>query len=147
MRRVFEWLLVILGSANAIFVVYAFAQFELSEDEAFSVLFLTPGLYFLEILAISLLIIFSVWKNNDQWLQNLWAGIGALMGIVVLGMWTIGIPLLPTLIAFSIIGVSISTRTTLSLEDGIRKGLVFLTAQIVLMIAIIWLSSIGLIND
>jgi len=147
MRRAFEWFLVIIGSANAIFVVAAFTRLSLSDGEPIIALFLSPGIYFLESISISLLAIFSVWKNNDQWLQRFWAGIGALMGIVILGMWTIGIPLLPTLMMFSITAVSISSRTKLSLEDGIRKGLVFLTSQVAFMLAIIWLSSIGLIND
>ena len=147
MRRALEFFLAIVGSANAIFVVTAFAQFNLPNRESIFALFMAPGIYFLEILAVSLLAIISMWKNTDAWLQTLWAGIGALMGILILGMWTIGMPLLPTLITFSITAVSMSNRKNLSIKDGIRIGLIFFAIQIIFMLGIIWLGPIGLISD
>lgn len=139
MRRAFEWVLAIVGAANGLFVVEAFVQFELSNGKSILDLFFAPGIYFLEIFAISLLAIVSLWKNDDKWLQRLWAGNGALLGLVVLGAWPIGVPLIPSLTLFVILGISISMRKKRSLLHSGGMVLKFLALQVIFMLIVIWL--------
>lgn len=139
MRRTFEWVLAIVGAANGLFVVEAFVQFELSNGKSILDLLFAPGIYFLEIFAISLLAIVSLWKNDDKWLQRLWAGNGALLGLVVLGAWSIGVPLIPSLTLFVILGISISLRKKRSLLHSGGMALKFLALQVIFMLIVIWL--------
>ena len=152
MRRVLEWLLVIVGSTNGLIVTATFAQYEFSDSgsileffESMPAVFFVPGIYFLEIITISLLPIISVWRNDDKWLQRLWAGIGALLGLILLGAWTIGPPLIPSLLLFVILGILISLRLEQELMRAAKIVLLFLGLQVVIMLIVIWLHTSGII--
>lgn len=139
MRRALEWFLAIVGSVNGLFVTAAFAQYQLSTSYSIFDIILVPGIYILEIAIISLLPIFSVWRNDEKWLQRLWAGNGALLGLVILGMWSIGAPLIPSLVLSVVLGISISLRQKQSLLKHGITALKFFVFQMLFMLILIWL--------
>lgn len=147
MRKTLEWVLAIVGATNGLLVVNTFVEFELSDGESILDLFFAPGIYFLEVVVISLLPIISLWKDDEKWLKRLWAGNGALLGLVVLGMWSIGVPLIPSLLFSVLLGISISLRQNFSLMQAAKITLTFLALQVIFMLLVIWLQLDLFINN
>lgn len=141
MRRAFEWFLAIVGATNGLLAAAAFAQYQFSTSYSIFDIILAPGIYILEIAIISLLPIFCVWRNDEKWLQRLWAGNGALLGLVILGIWSIGVPLIPSLVLSVALGISISLRQKQSLLKHGIKALKFFVFQVLLMLILIWLQN------
>lgn len=125
----------------------AFVEFQLSFGEPLFDSFIAPGIYFLEILVISAIPIISLWRDEVSWSDRLWAGNGALMGLVVLGAWSIGGSLILSLALFVILGISISLRQKQSLLHIGGIALKFLVFQLIFMLLVILLAMAGIISD
>lgn len=146
MRRVIEWLLVSVGTGNAIGVAVVFARFQLEPGDSIWRFFPIPGFYFIEIIIVALLAPVVVWQferelsNSTLWINFLAVGSGALLGFSILGMWTIGFPLMPTPILYFLALVSITSRNNQPIwaKLGIFIGGIFL--QIAGMLSIIYLT-------
>ncbi|MGE5123431.1 MAG: hypothetical protein ACM3H7_02870 [Acidobacteriaceae bacterium] len=109
-RSTFEWALAILGTLFSIWVVILFTQ---SQLESFGYqwrdLLPFPMLYFLEVVAVSLLVLFAQWRMmhtpGGAWSALPWIGAGILLAFVILGALTIGPYLIPSMLSFLILGI------------------------------------------
>lgn len=146
MRKALEWTAGILGATNGLLITWTFAQYQLSEGESFSALLIAPGIYFLEIIIISIMALITLWQNNAIWTHRLWAANGALLGIVILGAWTIGFSLMPSFVFFGILGISMSLRHKLTLMRSTGITLTFFLSQVLFMMFLVWIYTAGFIR-
>lgn len=105
--RLFEWIAALIGVMNCILVPLAFAG---SQEKLFPL----PGLYFIELALVGVLVLaFVAWrpKSDGRWSALPWLAAGIILAFVILGGFSIGFYLIPALIAFLIVGV-LATRPT-----------------------------------
>jgi hypothetical protein len=98
---VLEWIAALIGAANCIYVPLAFTQPQGS-------LFPLPGLYFIEIALIGVLVLVFVAVRpglKARWLALPWIAGGIILAFVILGGFSIGFYLIPALIAFIAVGL------------------------------------------
>lgn len=133
--RLLEWLAALIGAANCILVPLAFAQ---SQENLFPL----PGLYFIEIALVGVVVLaFVAWrpKLGERWLALPWLAAGIMLAFVTLGGFSIGFYLIPALIAFVIVGL-ISFRPTGSVARYFSLLLVVAVVQGVMMMGATLLS-------
>ncbi len=114
-KRYVEWLLMLLGVLDSYFVIFSFAQSQLSvPGYQLGDIWPLPAIYFLEILFFGVLSFISVVKNSQPgdlfWNSLPWICAGGLMSFVVLGAWTIGCFLIPAMIFFLLVGILADRR-------------------------------------
>lgn len=105
--RAGEWIAALIGAVNCIIVPLAFAQ---SQEDLFPL----PGLYFIEISLVGLLVLGFVALRPGlgwRWLALPWVAAGIILAFVVLGGFTIGFYLVPALIAFILTGFLVELQT------------------------------------
>jgi len=98
--RAGEWIAVLIGAVNCILVPLAFAQ---SQENLFPL----PGLYFIEIALVGLLVLAFVALRpglGGRWLALPWVAAGIILAFVFLGGFSIGFYLIPALVAFVVVG-------------------------------------------
>ncbi len=98
--RAGEWIAALIGAVNCIIVPLAFAQ---SQEDLFPL----PGLYFIEISLVGLLVLGFVALRPGlgwRWLALPWVAAGIILAFVVLGGFSIGFYLIPALVAFVVVG-------------------------------------------
>ena len=98
--RAGEWIAALIGAVNCILVPLAFAQ---SQENIFPL----PGLYFIEIALVGLLILAFVALRpglGARWLALPWVAAGIILAFVFLGGFSIGFYLIPALVAFVVVG-------------------------------------------
>lgn len=103
-----------------------------------------PGLYLLESALLGSLGFWAVWhaaEDARRWLRVLWGSVGTLLGFGLLGIFTIGIPLLMAAALFMFVGISLYQRLGQRLFPGflivplfalLQGGLMFLALRIYL---------------
>jgi hypothetical protein len=102
-----------------------------------SLLWPLPGLYLLEVGALSLVAAAGAWRGSGALVVAAWFSIGALAGLSVLGAWSIG-PYVAATTAVVGLGVFLAGERTSGLRR--RKLLAFLlgaAAQVALMVIVI----------
>ena len=143
-RRIITWALAIFGSANGIFIAFLFGGYQLNGGDSLPSLLPLPGLYLLEIGLASILALLAVWRiqgsESQPWQAVLWSITGILLAFVILGAWSIGIPLAPTFLAFLIVNILLAGGDRQRLVRGFATlsaaGLI--QAAIILILVWIW---------
>ena len=96
--RGFEWFFALLGAAICVFVVIAFAS------QQFNDLWPAPGLYFLEIIILALLVLVSKVVAIKPVIMDYsvipWSAGGALLAFVILAGFSMGPSLFPAMLSF-----------------------------------------------
>jgi hypothetical protein len=106
-KRVAEWIAALIGAINCIYVSAAFAQPGQRD-------FPLPGLYFMEIALLGLLVLGFVAARprlGERWNALPWVVAGIVLAFVILGGFSIGFYLIPALVAFTITGLLIDLQT------------------------------------
>lgn len=106
--RVLEWAFALLGAVVCVWVVIRFASQQLDD------LWLFPGLYFLEIVFLGLLAFLSRIEGTGLGKKGtsviLWMAGGALLAFVILAGFSIGLYLVPAVLAFWISAICADLR-------------------------------------
>jgi hypothetical protein len=135
MKRIFLWLLALLGAANCVFIPILFTA---SIQQPF---FPVPGLYFLEIALIGLLGLISVIReqsNFPHWLGNVpWIAAGVLLTFNILAGFTIGFYLIPATLSFLAVGFILSEQKSQKIWQSLGLFLIAAISQAALMLALI----------
>ena len=133
-RRMLEWIAVLIGAANCIVVSIAFWQGD----------FLFPALYLIQIALLGLLVTVFVAERrrlSTRWNAFPWLVAGILLAFVILGGFSIGPFLIPAFLAFTIVGLLVDAQTHGSISR--HAGLLFVAAvaQGALMVLMLSISS------
>lgn len=101
--HVLEWILVFIGAAVCLVVVFLFSSQQPNELWPF------PGLYFLEITLLTIFgagsRLFASNQTKPILLAAPWITGGALIPMIIVGALTIGVFLLPAMLAFILSGI------------------------------------------
>ncbi|MEK6255967.1 MAG: hypothetical protein N2C13_01460, partial [Chloroflexota bacterium] len=84
--------------------------------------------------------------SDEKWVLRLWMANGALLGLVVLGAWSIGPSMILSLICYILLAISLSIAVKSPPKNiliQIVKGIGF---QLVFMFAVIGLESTGILD-
>jgi hypothetical protein len=101
-----------------------------------------PALYFLEMMAASVLAALGVWlaaENNIGLFA--WAAAGLFLGFAILGAWSIGFFYLPVALLFGLAGLAADLRLKQNMALHLGVGFLVGVAQAALMLALIPLVS------
>jgi hypothetical protein len=132
--RLLEWVFAVFGAAACLAVVAVFANQQLDD------LWPTPGLYFIEIVLLGLLVVASrVGDKNPAgaaWGAVPWGVGGVLLPFVILGGFSIGPFLFPSMLAFWLAGVAADLRQRRSLAEhfGLAMSAVLLQGVLVFVV-------------
>lgn len=144
-RRNVGLLLAILGCVIGSLVVWdigsrtvaAFPRTPVTSDR--SLLWPLPGLYLLEVVALSLVAAAGAWRGSGAMAVAAWSSIGALAGMSVLGAWSIG-PYVAATTAVVGMGLFLAgERTSGSRRRKLLAFILGVAAQVALMFIVIWL--------
>jgi hypothetical protein len=128
-----EWLAALVGAVNCIFVPLAFAQNQ-------GRLFPLPGLYFVEIALLGVLVLVFVAARTGleaRWLALPWIAAGIVLAFVILGGFSIGPYLIPAFLAFVVTGVLVDIQTGRAMAKHLGILVVAAVAQGALMALLI----------
>ena len=130
-KRIGEWVAAVVGAATCLVVPAMFVQ--AGGD------FPLPALYLLEIAVVGLLVVYFVYARHqlsERWSVVPWLAAGIMLAFVILGGFTIGLYLIPALIAFAALGVLIDWEAGgLSIARNLGLLMVAAVAQGAVMIA------------
>lgn len=133
-KRIGEWVTAVIGAATCLIVPAMFLQ---AGGE-----FPLPALYLLEIAVVGLLVVYFVFirhQVSERWGIVPWIAAGIMLAFVILGGFTIGLYLIPALIAFAALGVlidweagglSIARNLGLLIVAGVAQGVVMIGATL-----------------
>jgi hypothetical protein len=96
--------------------------------------------YLVEILVLGLLVLLSVARrggSDARWLRALWASLGALTALAVLGAWSVGPLLLPGVVLVFITGWLAAVRTGSAIAPLLAWGVAGLLGQVGVMALVI----------
>lgn len=133
------------GFLSAVVVVFFGALQAASPGTPWQNLVPFPLLYLIEIIALSYLAMLSLLRaepgaNSPGWMPALiWIAAGGLLAFVVLGGFSIGFYLIPSMLTFIVAGILADRRQNLSLTGHI--GLMFLAASIqaaIMLVVVTW---------
>jgi hypothetical protein len=114
-RRTIEYILFVLAGINCIIITAAFFYTEVALSGGIEAVFPFPGIYFIELIAIGIICLFTMLLLNDKtssgWSTIAWICSGLLVAFVILGAWTIGFYLIPGMILLLVVGILIDRRT------------------------------------
>lgn len=122
--RVGEWLAALVGAINCILVPALFAQ-PGGMDFPF------PGLYFIEIAALGVLVLGFIAlrpRLSLRWNALPWLAAGIVLAFVILGGFSIGPFLIPALLAFIATGILVDWQTGGAIARNV--GLLFVAAVV-----------------
>lgn len=130
--RPLEWIAALVGAVNCILVPALFAQSGGGD-------FPLPGLYFVEITLLGVLVLVFVATRprlDLRWNAFPWAAAGIILTFVILAGFSIGFFLIPALVAFVVVGVladqqsggAASRHVGLMLVAAVIQGAVMLLA-------------------
>lgn len=135
-RRALEWIAAVIGAATCIIVPAMFVN-PGGRD------FPLPALYFIEIALLGVLVIAFVAtrpKTGRRWHVLPWAAAGIVLAFVILGVWTIGFPMIPAFLAFVIVGALADAQTGGLTGRHVGYLLLAAVAQAAVMILLITIS-------
>jgi hypothetical protein len=115
LRRSLELVAAFIAAVDCLAVAILFSLSQASgPSNRFADLWPTPGLYFLEISALAILMLIAVssqrFPASPFWQNFPWISAGIILAFVILGAWTIGPFLLPALLAFLVLGLLVDSR-------------------------------------
>jgi hypothetical protein len=97
-----------------------------------------PALYFLELMAVSVLASLGVWQGAENRLGLFaWAAAGLFLGFAIMGLWSVGFFYLPVALLFALAGLAADLRLKQNLAQHLGVGFLVGVAQAVLMLALI----------
>jgi hypothetical protein len=110
------WVFTAVGALNCALVPIMFAISEVAlQDGRVLAIWPLPLIYFIEIFFIGILGVIAMANIQKQpnpfWLGILWICSGILLAFVILGAWTIGFFLIPAMILFLLVGVTLNNRS------------------------------------
>lgn len=124
-RRLFEWVAALIGALNCVLVSITFAQLD-------QPMWPLPGLYLIEIaltgLVVAIYVAIRPRLEATGWNALPWLAAGFMLAFVILGGFSIGLFLIPALVAFIVTGLLIDFQTSGS--TGAHIGLFFVAALI-----------------
>lgn len=136
-----EWIFAILGAVDCIAVSILFSGSQLSSPAAgIRDILPLPGLYFLEISALGILLVVKLYRSDPEggvWRLLPWASSGLLLAFVILGALSIGIFLVPAMLSYLGLGILTFRRSGESLGRGF--GIFILAALVQALIFYIFL--------
>lgn len=104
-KRLFEWIAAVIGAITCAAVPLLFVTNQ-------QPLFPLPGLYFIEIMLLGLLVLVATAARPSRWGSTMpWIAAGILLAFVILGGFSIGPPLFPAMVAFVVVGVLADWQT------------------------------------
>jgi hypothetical protein len=112
-----EWAVSAFGTLNCLVIALLFAQ---SQPDVFPL----PGLYLIEIGSLGLAPLVALLYEGAKWRpwpDVAWAVAGVLLTFAVLGMWTIGLFLVPALFSFVLAALLGSRRQGKPAGRGVRQ--------------------------
>lgn len=133
-RRMLEWIAVLIGAANCIVVSVAFWQGD----------FPFPALYLIQIALLGLLVTVFVAERrrlSTRWNAFPWLVAGILLAFVILGGYSIGPFLIPAFLAFTIVGLLLRCANPWVNKQARRPIFVAAVAQGALMVLMLSISS------
>ena len=137
-----EWFFALLGAAVCVVVAIAFAS------QQFNDLWLTPGLYFLEIIFLALLVLISkVAEVKPVKMSNsviTWIAGGVLLAFVILWGFSMGLFLVPAMLSFWLAAAAGDMRQNYPILPHLRLALVAAIIQAGLIGIFLLLSSISI---
>jgi len=129
-----EWILVFIGAATCLVVVLLFAGQQPDELWPF------PGLYFLDITILALFgagsRIIPSSQTNPILLAAPWITGGELLPMVILGAFSIGVFILPAMLAFILSGILSDMQIKKGYAVHLRIAAIAALIQIALMIVV-----------
>jgi hypothetical protein len=130
--RLGEWLAALVGAVNCIWAPLVFAQNQ-------GTLFPLPGLYFIEIALLGILVLMYVAARlglKGRWSALPWAAAGILLAFVIIAGFSIGPYLIPAVVAFVVAGLLGNWQTGESLARHVGVFLVAAVAQGAVMVVL-----------
>jgi hypothetical protein len=130
-KRLLEWIAAAIGAITCAVVPFLFVTNQ-------QPLFPLPGLYFIEIMLLGLLVLVATAARPTRW-GNLmpWVAAGVLLAFVILGGFSIGPPLIPALVTFVIVGVLADWQTGGNMALHLALFLSVAVIQAMLMLLLI----------
>jgi hypothetical protein len=132
-----EWVLALVGAVNCVVIPFFFSQ---NQDPLFPL----PGLYLIEIALLGILGLVSIMRDQVQnasyWGAIPWLVAGGLLAFVILGAWTIGLFLMPAMVAFLIAGILAGRRQSRKLSPHIGLFVLAAVVQAGIMLGLLLLS-------
>lgn len=134
-KRIMEWIAALIGAATCLVVPAMFIQ---AGDE-----FPLPALYLIEIALIGLLVVYFVYARHhlsERWRVVPWIAAGIMLAFVILGGFSIGLYLIPALIAFAGLGIlidweagglAIARHLALLILAAVAQGAVMIGATLI----------------
>lgn len=139
--RSVEWVAVFVGAAGSVWVAVVFGS------QQFNNLWPTPGLYLLEIVILGLIALFSRLVDTGavsfDYGAITWVVSGALLAFVILGGFSIGPFIFPSMIAFALAAACGDLRQGRKIPVHIGYALVAAVAQAALIAILLILSRVG----
>jgi hypothetical protein len=119
-KRLLEWIAAAVGAINCVTIPVLFASRQ-------QPIFLLPGLYFIELILLGLLVLVATAVQPSRWRGEIpWIAAGILLTFFFVAGFSIGPLLTPALIAFVVVGVLVDWQTGSNI--GKHIGLFFIAA-------------------
>lgn len=114
--RALEYILFVLAGINCISITASLFYSEVAlSDGRIENVFPFPGIYFIELIAIGITCLLTVFLLNEDtlstWSPIAWICSGLLIVFSILHAWTIGFFLIPGMIMLLVVGILIDKRT------------------------------------
>lgn len=136
-----EQLLAILAAVVCLIVTLMF-WFSL---RAYQNMWLLPGLYFIEMVALSIISAFVFVRGDSRASLITWGAAGIICAFSILGAFSIGFFYLPVALILVVISITWDVRNKQRIPAHLGIFLIAGIVQLVLMIAAIWLRNSGVV--
>ena len=133
--RLFDRVLALIGLASCLFAVFWSWKMMVHQQPVW----LLPGLYLVEMAAVSVMAMYSIFRGTLGSVTMVWIAIGVLFGFAFMGAWSIGLLFVPSALIF-IAAALISNRKQSQSHHVIKyaiTGAFACICQILLMILIV----------
>ena len=136
-----ERILAILAAVLCLFITLVF-WFSIS---AYQSMWPLPGLYFIEMVALSFISTFTFVRGDPRGSLITWFAAGVILAFSILGAFSVGFFYLPVALIFGVISLTWDVRNK---QQRLTHLGIFLMAgivQSVLMLSVIWLRNFGIV--
>lgn len=135
MKTVFIRLFAFLAGINCIWVAIDFTMYAVRTPH--QELFLFPGLYLIEITILGILGIAAVWQRGQKQTLLLWNLFGVYLPLIVLGMWSFGLFLIPPAVFTLINALLLSKGSEITLKQIAARVFFFTLGQLAIMYIVV----------